>query len=90
MLQLWSKDDKEHPVVTYKKSYRYNDHKFSPPKPVYDPATLTVSPLGQEILDMAIISFCLLEKDNRISGNSSTTMAASMAIPHTVHQIKVD
>ncbi|RXW16759.1 hypothetical protein EST38_g9093 [Candolleomyces aberdarensis] len=89
-LQLWPKNDKEHPVVTYKKHYSYKDHKFNPPKQVDDPATLTVSAMGQEILDMAIVSFCLLEKDNRIRGNSSTTMAASLAIPHTIHQIKVD
>jgi hypothetical protein len=49
---------------------------------VYDPATLTVTGLGLEILDTVVISFCILEKGRRARENGVATMAASVAIPH--------
>lgn len=81
-MQLYSKTDKKHPVARFKKSYRYKDHKQSPPRDVYDPATLTVTGLGLEILDTVVISFCLLEKGRRTRENGIASMATSTAIPH--------
>ncbi|KAJ2919012.1 hypothetical protein MD484_g1424, partial [Candolleomyces efflorescens] len=81
-LELYSEMDKKNPVARFKKSYRYKDHKQSPPKEVYDPATLTVTGLGLEILDTVVISFCILEKGRRAREKGVANMAASMAIPH--------
>jgi hypothetical protein len=48
---------------------------------VYDPATLTVTGLGLEILDTVVISFCILEKGRRVRQNEAAKMAASVVIP---------
>ncbi|KAJ2925096.1 hypothetical protein H1R20_g12008, partial [Candolleomyces eurysporus] len=75
--ELYSETDKKNPVARFKKSYRYKDHKQSPPKEVYDPATLTVTGLGLEILDTVVISFCILEKGRRVRENGAANMAAT-------------
>ncbi|KAJ2925106.1 hypothetical protein H1R20_g12010, partial [Candolleomyces eurysporus] len=84
--ELYSETDKKNPVARFKKSYRYKDHKQSPPKEVYDPATLTIAGLGLEILDTVVISFCILDKERRARGNGAgehgaANTAASVAIP---------
>ena len=49
---------------------------------MYDPATLTITGLGLEIVDTVVISFCILEKGRRARENGVASMAASIAIPH--------
>ncbi|KAF5334443.1 hypothetical protein D9611_014476 [Ephemerocybe angulata] len=78
-LELYSDTDKKHPIAVWKKSYRYKDIKSS--EQVYDPATLTVTGLGLEILDLVVISFCMLEKNRRINENGTVSVASSFAIP---------
>ena len=48
---------------------------------MYDPATLTITGLGLEIVDTVVISFCILEKGRRARGNGAANMAAPVAIP---------
>jgi len=73
-------DKKSGPIAKFKKEYRYHDRFSNPPRDVFSPATLTFSQRGEDIQDLAVISFLLLEKVRRIKENSVTTLAAGLAV----------
>ncbi|TFK20667.1 hypothetical protein FA15DRAFT_673298 [Coprinopsis marcescibilis] len=81
ILELCTQEDKKHPIARFKKAYRYNSIKQTPSVMVYDPATLTLTGRAQEIMDMVVISFCLLEKDRRMDEVSAKNQAEASAIP---------
>lgn len=77
--QLFSQTDKVHPVASFKKYHKYKDAKTG--EQIENPATLTVTPAGEEILDMILVSFLLLEKERRIKEKSTVSMADSVGCP---------
>ncbi|TFK20666.1 hypothetical protein FA15DRAFT_673297 [Coprinopsis marcescibilis] len=79
-LELFSELDKTHPIAQFKKSIRRKDTSQTPPVDVLDPATLTIDSRGQDIMDMIVIAFCLLEKDRRADETSTVNRADAIAV----------
>ncbi|PPQ63929.1 hypothetical protein CVT24_010327 [Panaeolus cyanescens] len=86
-LELYSQDDKKNPIVAFRKSLRFVNRKVNPPVPDFRPATLILDPRGQEIINLALISFLMLEKNRRISETSSASVASSLAIQTDIRKL---
>jgi hypothetical protein len=66
---LYSEADKKSPVAQFTKSVKSQDKS----QPGGTPATLVLDERGQEIQDLVVISFLLLEKEKRANGDGGMT-----------------
>ncbi|KAH6911687.1 hypothetical protein BKA70DRAFT_1185360 [Coprinopsis sp. MPI-PUGE-AT-0042] len=67
-LELYIEGDNNEPVAQFKKSAKWKDRTQDPPVDMSRPATLTLDLRGQEIQDLIVISFLMLEKKKRAKG----------------------
>ncbi|KAH6917842.1 hypothetical protein BKA70DRAFT_1135773 [Coprinopsis sp. MPI-PUGE-AT-0042] len=72
-LELYSGADKKSPVAQFTKSTKSKDSAHNPPIETRTPATLTLDERGQEIQDLTVISFLMLEKERRAKGDGGMT-----------------
>ncbi|TFK26599.1 hypothetical protein FA15DRAFT_637306 [Coprinopsis marcescibilis] len=63
--QLFADEDGTRPIAHVTKGRRNRDATRTPPTYTSSSSTLTLSPRAQEIMDKVVISFCLLEKEQR-------------------------
>ncbi|KDR79040.1 hypothetical protein GALMADRAFT_224291 [Galerina marginata CBS 339.88] len=78
-MELYSEDDKQNPMVAFLRSLRYTDRKVDPSVEVRREATLTLDSRGQEIMNLAIVSFLILEKGRRSRETSQGNVASAYA-----------
>jgi len=79
-MELYSPDDKSHPIAAFSKSLRYTNRKVNPPTQVVRDATLMLDARAQEITNLVVISFLMLEKGRRIKETSQGSVASANAI----------
>ncbi|KAF6747176.1 hypothetical protein DFP72DRAFT_613201 [Ephemerocybe angulata] len=82
-LELYAESNATSPVAVWKKSCRVKATDRETSDELYTPATLTVTGTGLEILDLVVISFCMLEKSRRFAENGTRTKEdALLAYPN--------
>lgn len=74
--QLYIESDKTSPIAQFRKSRRIVDQVANAGE---KPATLTVNNIGEEILDLVVISFLVLEKARRGTETSTLNRAEGAA-----------
>lgn len=74
--ELYIESDKTSPIAQFRKSRRIVDQVANAGK---KPATLTVNNIGEEILDLVVISFLVLEKARRGTETSTLNRAEGAA-----------
>ncbi|KAH6900900.1 hypothetical protein BKA70DRAFT_1115184 [Coprinopsis sp. MPI-PUGE-AT-0042] len=77
-LELYSEADKKSPIAQFTKSTKMKDRTQNPPVETRTPATLTLDERGQEIQDLVVISFLMLEKEKRAKGDGGMTADAAV------------
>ncbi|KAH9481507.1 hypothetical protein JR316_0006034 [Psilocybe cubensis] len=80
-MELYSSEDKKNPVAAFLKSLDYKDRTVDPPVPVHRDATLTLVGQAQEIINLVVISFLILEKKRRSKEAGEGTTASALATP---------
>jgi len=78
IFQLYLAGDKT-PAAGYLHSLRYTDRSVDPPVRKTREPTLTLDPRGQEIKDLVVVSFLILEKERRLKENSAANLINSEA-----------
>jgi len=79
-MQLYSPEEKNHSIAAFSKSLRYIDRKVNPPAEVFRDATLTLDTRAQEITNLVVISFLMLEKSRRIKETSQASTMRALAV----------
>ncbi|KIM40466.1 hypothetical protein M413DRAFT_445923 [Hebeloma cylindrosporum] len=79
-MELYSSEEKNHPIAAFSKSLRYTDRKVNPPAQVFRDATLTLGTRAQEITNLVVISFLMLEKTRRMKETSQGSVASALAV----------
>jgi len=79
IFQLYLAGDKT-PAAGYLHSLKYTDRSVDPPVRKTREPTLTLDPRGQEIKDLVVVSFLILEKERRLKENSAANLINSEAI----------
>ncbi|KAH6900902.1 hypothetical protein BKA70DRAFT_1230665 [Coprinopsis sp. MPI-PUGE-AT-0042] len=69
-LELYKEDDETNPIAQFQKAanWRASVGPQDPPVQMHRPATLTLDARGQEIQDLVVISFLILQKQKRAEG----------------------
>ncbi|KAH6907674.1 hypothetical protein BKA70DRAFT_1104622 [Coprinopsis sp. MPI-PUGE-AT-0042] len=75
-LKLHSEDDMTHPIARFKQSAVWEDRTHDPPISMSRSATLILYPRGQEIQDLVVISFLILERNKRAKGKGKGSVKA--------------
>lgn len=73
-LELYSEDNKKHPIAQFVKSHSIFTSSPTDPSPSLQrvQAKLLVDERGQQILDLVVVSFLVLEKNRRAIENATT------------------
>ncbi|KAF8150642.1 hypothetical protein B0H34DRAFT_665908 [Crassisporium funariophilum] len=72
--------DSEVPIVRFQTALRWMDRETSPPVEKSRPAALIITPRGQEIMNLAVIGFLVLERKRRMNETSMVNRANAEAM----------
>ncbi|KAF9266479.1 hypothetical protein L218DRAFT_922065 [Marasmius fiardii PR-910] len=82
-LELFSELDKKNPITRFIKPHRIlnQDPTINPQQYQWTPAQLVLDERGEDIIDLVVISFLVLEKTRRANENSTTNRADVLGQP---------
>lgn len=83
-LELYCDGDKKRPIARFYKSRRLLNRQTNPHSEAYSPAHLLLDSRGEQIMDLIVISFLVLEKSRRFNENSTMSRADVLGTPTTV------